>query len=114
MSRHRPVDRTLADHDLGRDEGLASAPRARHPPGAQAGHQFAAQHSPTLSEQCLIIGLMADAHGLVVREVDRQAASARGDGLWGRAHRSWSRRRLSAHIRRVFEENFGVYGVRKV
>ena len=82
VSRHGAIGclgRTLADHDLGRDEALASPARARprhpqHPPGSQAGRQFAAQRPSALNEQRLIDGFVADAHGLVVREVDRQAA----------------------------------------
>ena len=42
-----------------------------NPPDAQAGSQLAAQYFRTLNEQRLINGLMGDAHGLVVREVDR-------------------------------------------
>ena len=54
----------------------ACAPRhTQHPPGTQAGRQIAAQRATTLNEQSLIDGFMADAHGLIVREVDRQAAS---------------------------------------
>ena len=82
VSRHGAIGcfrRTLADHDLGRDEALASpaCARPRHPqrpPGSQAGRQFAAQRSSTLNEQRLIDGFVADAHRLIVREVDRQAA----------------------------------------
>src|SRR5215471_18785778 len=47
----------------------------QHPPGTQAGCQLAAQRATTLNEQSLIDGFMADAHALIVREVDRQAAS---------------------------------------
>jgi len=59
--------RTLADHDLGRYEGLASPPRARsrcpqHPPSTQACRQLTAQRTTTLNEQRLIDGFMADAH----------------------------------------------------
>jgi hypothetical protein len=83
VARHGSIGclrRTLADHDVGRDEGLASTARARprhpqHPPGAQAGRQLAAQRASTLNEQRLIDGFMADAHGLIVREVNQQAAS---------------------------------------
>ncbi|EDP61036.1 Integrase, catalytic region [alpha proteobacterium BAL199] len=72
--------RTLADHDLGRDEGLASSPRARSrhpqsPPRAQASRQLAPQCAPALNEERLVDGFVADAHGLVVREVEPQAAS---------------------------------------
>ena len=82
VARHGSIGclhRTLTDHDLGRDEGLASPPRARprhpqRPAGAQAGRQLAAQRASTLNEQRLIDGFMADAHGLIFREVDRQSA----------------------------------------
>src|SRR4051794_19868579 len=67
-------------NNLRRDEGLAPPARARsrcpqHPSSAQAGRQLAAQCTAPLNEQRLVDGLMADAHGLIVREVDRQAAS---------------------------------------
>jgi hypothetical protein len=83
VSWHRTVGdfyRALANHDLGRDEVLASPTRARsrhseHPPGAQTGCQFATQRASTLDEQGLVDSLMADAHGDVIREVDRQASS---------------------------------------
>ena len=48
----------------------------RHPQRSsrsQAGRQLAAQCSSALNEECLIDGFMADAHRLVVREVERQA-----------------------------------------
>ena len=78
---HRPIGRfgrTLADHDLRRDKALAAPAYARprhpqHPPCSQAGRQFAAQRSSALDEEGLIDGFVADAHRLVVREVDRQA-----------------------------------------
>ena len=78
---------TLADHDLGRDEGLASAARARprypeRSPGAQARRQLAPQRASSLNEQRLIDGFMANAHGLIVREVDQELA---GDLLWARS-----------------------------
>src|SRR6267142_2708647 len=37
--------------------------------------QFATQRASTLDEQGLVDSLMADAHGDVIREVDRQASS---------------------------------------
>src|SRR3954469_25741462 len=75
-----PQTRNSGDHNLRRDEGLAPPARARsrcpqHPSSAQAGRQLAAQCTAPLNEQRLVDGLMADAHGLIVREVDRQAAS---------------------------------------
>src|SRR4051812_44473452 len=71
--------RTLADHDLRRDEGLATPARTRPrhpqcPAGSQAGRQLAAEGAPPLDIQRLIESLMADAHGLVVWKVDPQAA----------------------------------------
>src|SRR5215213_7619400 len=79
---HRPIGsfgRTLADHDLGRDKTLAAPadPRPRHPqhpPCSQAGREFAPQRSFALDEEGLIDGFVADAHGRVVRKVDRQAS----------------------------------------
>ena len=56
---------------------LLDAARPRHPqrpPGAQAGGQLAAQRSPALHIQRLVDGFVADAHGLIVREVEPQAA----------------------------------------
>ena len=75
---------TLANHDLGRDEGLASSARARprypeRSPGAQARRQLAPQRASSLNEQRLVDGFMADAHGLIVREVDQESA---GDLFW--------------------------------
>src|SRR5882757_6362416 len=83
VARYGPINClrwTLADHDLGRDEGLAPPARTRSrcpqcPPSTQASCQLAAQRATALHEQRLIDGFMADAHGLIVREVDRQAAS---------------------------------------
>src|SRR3954462_15411087 len=57
---------------------MPDLPRPRHPqgpPGAQAGGQLAAQRSPALHVQRLVDGFWADAHGLIVREVEPQAAS---------------------------------------
>src|SRR5215212_5541498 len=79
VARHRPVGclcRTLADHDLGRDKPLAASARAcprdpQRPPGSQTGREFAAQRSSALDEEGLVDGFVADAHGRVVREVDR-------------------------------------------
>jgi hypothetical protein len=62
-----------------------------NPPDAQAGRQFAAQYFRTLNEQRLINGLMGDAHGLVVREVDRHRLCRRGGASRSRHCR------LSAH-----------------
>ena len=68
VARHGAISgfrRTLADHDLGRDEALASLARARprhpqRPPGAQTGRQLAAQRTATLNEQRLIDGFVAE------------------------------------------------------
>jgi hypothetical protein len=81
MPRHRPIGclrRALADHDLRRDKTLAALPDAcprhpHHPVRSQTGRQLAAQCSSALNVQCLIDGFVADAHCLVMREVDRQA-----------------------------------------
>lgn len=71
--------RALTDHNIRRDKALAwpaYAPpgHAQHAPYSQAGPQLAAQHSPALNEESLIDGFVADAHRLVIREVDRQAS----------------------------------------
>src|SRR4051812_41059189 len=63
----------------GGEAGLApsAAARPRHPqrpPGAQAGGQLAAQRPAALPVQRLIEGFVADAHGLIVAEVEPQAA----------------------------------------
>ena len=79
VSRHRSIGRfggALTDHDLRRDKAFASPAYARpghpqHAPCSQAGGQLAAQRSPALNEEGLIDGFVADAHRLVVREVDR-------------------------------------------
>jgi hypothetical protein len=79
VSRHRTVGRlcrTLADHDLGKHEALASSARAcprdpQRPAAAQTRRQFAAQLATPLDEQRLVDGFVADAHGLIVREVNR-------------------------------------------
>ena len=79
--RHRPVSRfrrPLADQDLGTDMGFAPAPCARpwyaqRPSRAQAGRQLAAQRAAALYVERLVDGLVADAHGFIVREVEPQA-----------------------------------------
>src|SRR4051794_4121960 len=80
VARHCPIiclGRALADQDLGGDADLApsAAARPRHPqrpPGAQAGGQLAAQRPAALHVQRLVDGLVTDAHGLIVREVEPQ------------------------------------------
>ncbi len=87
MARHRPVGhlrRAFADHDLGDNEGLAPSAaalpwHAQRPPRAQAGRQLAPQRAPALHVKRLVDGLVADPHGVVVREVEPQAVS---DLLW--------------------------------
>src|SRR5215207_3735151 len=76
--------RTLADHDLGPDKALAPPARARprdpqRSAATQAGGQLASQPAAALDEQRLVDSFVADPHGHVVREVDRQAAR---DLLW--------------------------------
>src|SRR3982751_1502753 len=61
------------------DAGLApsAGARPRHPqrpPGAQAGGQLAAQRSPALHVKRLVDGFVTDAHGLIIGEVEPQAA----------------------------------------
>src|SRR5215217_1914502 len=54
-----------------------AAARPRHPqrpPGAQAGGQLAAQRPAALHVQRLVDGFVTDAHGLIVGEVEPQAA----------------------------------------
>ena len=78
----RPIGRlrrTLADHDLGGDEGLAPSACARpwhtqRPSGSQAGGQLAAQRPAALNVQRLVNGLVTDAHRLVTGEVEPQPA----------------------------------------
>ena len=48
--------------------------RPERPPGAQARRQLAPQRASSSNEQRLIDGFMADAHGVIVREVDREPA----------------------------------------
>src|ERR671921_655869 len=82
MTWYRPIgrlSRTLADHDLRRDKTLTAPADAcprhpQHPSGSQAGREFATQRSFALDEESLIDGFVADAHGLIVRKVDRQAS----------------------------------------
>src|SRR5215217_1305311 len=116
---HRPIgrlSRTLADHDLRRDKTLAAPADAcprhpQHPSGSQAGREFATQRSFALDEESLIDRFVADAHGLIVRKVDRQApgnllrapgsgpppslalampAALPGDGRTGNGSATWS------------------------
>src|SRR3954466_1701577 len=80
MARHRPVGRfrrALADHDLRGDVGFtaSAAARPRHaqrPPGPQAGGQLAPQRAAALHVQCLVDGLVADAHRLIAGKVEPQ------------------------------------------
>ena len=82
VARHRPVigfGRTLGDHDVGRDEVLASQAdtRSRRAQGSscsQASGQLAAQGTAGLDEERLVDGFVADAHPLVIREVHDQAS----------------------------------------
>src|SRR5258708_6371490 len=85
VARHGSIGclcRTLADHDLGRNEGPAWPARAhpRHPqrpPGAQAGRQFTAQGSSTLHIKRLIDRLVTDAHHLILGKVEPKATRDR-------------------------------------
>src|SRR4051794_41295323 len=80
VARHCPVGRfrrALADHDLRGEVGFAAsaAARPRHaqcPPGPQAGGQLAPQRAAALHVQCLVDGLVADAHRLIAGEVEPQ------------------------------------------
>jgi len=73
VHRHHGRRRTGAHGHPARDPPPAAARPwyAQRTPGAQAGRQLAVQRASTLNEQRLIDGFMADAHGLIVREVDR-------------------------------------------
>src|SRR3712207_6558574 len=83
VPRHRPISRfrrAFADQDLGTNEGFAPPAAARswhaqRPSGAQAGGQFAAQCPAALHVQRLVDGFVADAHRLIVGEVESQAMS---------------------------------------
>src|SRR5215203_4318859 len=71
--------RTLTDHCVGRGEGLAPPARARprrpqRPTGPQTRRQLAAQGTSGLDEKRLVDGFVTDAHALIVREVEPQAA----------------------------------------
>ena len=69
--------RAFADHHLGRD--VAPRPSAgsgswhpQCPPGAQAGHELALERSAALDVERLVDRLVADAHGLIIGEIDLQ------------------------------------------
>jgi hypothetical protein len=69
--------RSFADQDLGRDELLATplGPGSRHPQrpsGPQTSDEFASQRATPLDIEGLVDGLVRDAHGLILREVDPQ------------------------------------------
>ena len=82
MARHGAVcglRRARADHDLGRYEGFAPAAQARsrqaqRSSGAQACGEFALQRATALHVERLVDGLVADAHGLVLGEVEPESA----------------------------------------
>src|SRR6476646_11176923 len=81
MTRHGSVSRlrrTLADQDgrINKALALPAAARPRHaqrPLGPQASRQLAPQRPAPLHVKRLIDRLVADAHGLVTREVAPQA-----------------------------------------
>src|SRR3954454_16515925 len=83
VARHCPVGRfrrALADHDLRGEVGFATsaAARPRHaqrPPGPQTGGQLAPQRASALHVQCLVDGLVADAHRLIAGKVEPQPLS---------------------------------------
>ena len=67
--------RTLANHDLGRHEGLSAALDTRHrqaqrPPCAQTGGELEFQCAAPLHVERLVDGFVTDAHGLVLRKVE--------------------------------------------
>ena len=68
----------LADHDLGRDEAIATPARscsrdAQGSPCSQARDELAPEGTSTLHVEGLVDRLMGDAHGLIIREVDFEA-----------------------------------------
>lgn len=72
------LGRALTDDYLRRDEAFAASSRAsaldaKRPAAAQTSRPLAPQSAAPLNEQRLVDCLVADAHGLVVREVDGQA-----------------------------------------
>src|SRR5699024_9937100 len=80
MSVHRPViglGRTLGQDHISGDMPLRlvarTSPRcSQRPTGAQTGDQFALERAAPLDEQRLVDRLVADAHGLIIGEVDLQ------------------------------------------
>ena len=67
----------LAEDDVGGDVPLRLVPRpgsrlAQRPAGAQAGDQLTLERAAALDEQRLVDRLVADAHGLIIGEVDHQ------------------------------------------
>src|SRR5680860_1396902 len=79
MSGYGPVVRfgwTLTDHDLWGDKAFAAPANTRpwnaqYPARSQTGGQLGPQGSSALHEQSLVDSFVADAHGLIVGEVDR-------------------------------------------
>ena len=71
--------RTFADHDIRCDMPLRLVTRPgswfpQRPAGAQAGDQLPFQRAAPFDEQRLVDRLMADAHGLIIREIDPEPA----------------------------------------
>jgi hypothetical protein len=69
-----------ADHHLGGEHAVAAlpGPGPRHPQrpaGAQAGDQLALERPAALDIQGLVDRLVRHAHGLIIREIDRQPAA---------------------------------------
>ena len=67
----------LREHDIGSDMPLravlCSSPRlAKCTPGSKAGHELTFERATALDEQRLVDRFVADAHGLIFREVDLQ------------------------------------------
>lgn len=81
VSGHRAIgglSGTLADDDVGADVPLrlVLCPSPRNPqrtPSSQAGGQLSFERPTPLNEQRLVDRLMADSHGLIIGEVNRQA-----------------------------------------
>ncbi len=80
MSGHGPVldlGGSFADHHLRGDMGpgglAGSGPRnPQRPPRAQARDQLALERTPAFDVERLVDGLVADAHGLIIGEIDTQ------------------------------------------
>src|SRR5690606_30867851 len=74
----RSLDGTFGEHDISGDMPLRAVLRsspwpAQRAAGPQAGDELAFERTTALDEQRLVDRLVADAHGLILREVDLQS-----------------------------------------